>query len=154
MPSWVSENERYHREILGLLKPPVKVLIHDAMLLLLHLTGRQGSHRVVINRIIRLSFQTLWTDHNEIANMLTTSCMVILLFWGQISALNLHFDLFSSLTDVLIIQHPSTDRSHRFWTWKATAYSLKANFNSLKVSIAFLSCLNNTLCRHVVLSCL
>jgi len=59
MPSAVSENETHHKEILGLLKPPVKVLTHVTMLLLLHLTSRQGSFWVAIKSTMRLSFHML-----------------------------------------------------------------------------------------------
>jgi len=48
-----------HKEILGLFKPPVKVLTHVAMLLPLHLTGRQGSNWVAMKSINRHSFQML-----------------------------------------------------------------------------------------------
>jgi hypothetical protein len=48
MPSSVSGNETHHKEILGLMKPLVKVLTQVAVLLLLHLTGRQGSYWVAI----------------------------------------------------------------------------------------------------------
>ena len=68
MPPWVSGNERHHMDNLGLLKPPLKVPTHVAMLLLLLLTSRHGVYLVAIKSILRLSFKMLWTDQYEINN--------------------------------------------------------------------------------------
>jgi hypothetical protein len=77
----------------------------------------------------------LCTDPLDVPNMLVTSQIVNLLFWGQIPILCITFDLCCLSMDIPSTGHHQ-QRSHYFWTYKTTQTLVYFSLCAIQKSLA------------------